>query len=183
MVVPVLNSDLGLAIGSQPRASSILADISQASTKFGGKHMAEGHQLGGLIGGITKHVTLITGTNLFWFLGEVAMDTLGDIGGLLLDVNKDFTVVSIETNIVRDEPNGPAGVTNDLLVVNIGLGGDLSEDHDHVGLGAGLAGNLAVRVLGKAGIENGIRDLVAELVGVALVDGLGGEKEGVGHCL
>ena len=34
------------------------------------------------------------------------------------------------------------GVADDLLVVNVGLGGDLSADHDHTSFGDGLASNL-----------------------------------------
>ena len=57
----------------------------------------------------------------------------------------------------------------------------MAQHHDHVGLGAGLAGDLAVGILGKAGIEDGVGDLVAELVGVALVHGLGREEERLGR--
>ena len=53
------------------------------------------------------------------------------------------------------------------------LGGDLTEDHDHTSLGGSLAGDLGVGVLGEAGVEDGVRDLVTDLVGVALTDGLG----------
>ena len=63
--------------------------------------------------------------------------------------------------IVADPLNG---VTDDSLVVKLGGGGDLTEDHDHSGLGGGLAGNLAPLVLLKAGIEDGIGDLVTDLV-------------------
>ncbi len=34
------------------------------------------------------------------------------------------------------------GVADDLLVVDVGLGGDLAADHDHPGLGDGLTGDL-----------------------------------------
>ena len=35
------------------------------------------------------------------------------------------------------------GVPDHLLVVDLGLGGDLAADHDHAGLGHGLAGDLS----------------------------------------
>ena len=34
------------------------------------------------------------------------------------------------------------GVADDLLVVDVGLGGDLAADHDHPGLGDSLTGDL-----------------------------------------
>ena len=56
------------------------------------------------------------------------------------------------------------GVANDLLVVDLGLGGDLAADHDHAGLGDGLAGDLAVGVLPQVSVEDGVGNLVAHLV-------------------
>jgi hypothetical protein len=41
------------------------------------------------------------------------------------------------------------------------LCGDLAEDHDHTGLGGSLASDLGEGVLPEAGIEDGIRDLIA----------------------
>lgn len=38
---------------------------------------------------------------------------------------------------------------------------------------------LGVGVLSETSVEDGIRDLVTDLVGVALTNGLGGEKEAV----
>ena len=49
--------------------------------------------------------------------------------------------------------------------------------HDHVVLGGSLAGDLGEGIGLEAGVEDGIGDLIRKLVGVALVDGLGGEKE------
>jgi hypothetical protein len=43
----------------------------------------------------------------------------------------------------------------------VGLGGDFTEDHDHTGLGCGLASDLGEGVLLEAGIEDGVRDLIA----------------------
>ena len=113
--------------------------------------------------------------NNFCYFSKVAMDNLSNIRALLFNVNEDLTVVSIKTNIIRNESNGATCVTNNLFIVYVGLGGDLSKDHDHIGLSACLTGNLAVEVLGKSGVEHGIRDLVAELVEVTLVYKFSGE--------
>ncbi|KAB2630327.1 S-adenosylmethionine synthase 2-like [Pyrus ussuriensis x Pyrus communis] len=94
------------------------------------------------------------------------MNALGDIRALLLDVNQDLAVVSISHN---------------LLVVHFGFGCNLSEDHDHVRLGASLAGNFAVGVLFEAGVERCIRNLITEFIGVSLVHGLRSKQEGVFH--
>ena len=65
------------------------------------------------------------------------------------------------------------GVADNLLVIKTGVGGDFTKDHNHAGLGGGLAGDLGERVLGQAGIEDGVGDLIGDLVRVTLTDGLG----------
>ncbi|KAH7865984.1 hypothetical protein Vadar_013906 [Vaccinium darrowii] len=154
IIIVILNCDLGFSIRSQPGASPVLANFGEAGPKFSRKDVAEGHQLGGFIGGIAKHDTLVTSTNLLRALGEVAMDTLCDIRALLLNVNKDLAVISVEANIIRNKSNLATGIAHDLLVVYLGFGRDLAKDHDHVGLGASLTGNFAVWVLFEAGIKD-----------------------------
>ena len=51
-----------------------------------------------------------------------------------------------------------------MLVVHGGGGGDLSEDHDHTSLGAGLASDTGKGVLLDDGIKDGVRDLITDLV-------------------
>ncbi len=101
------------------------------------------------------------------------MKALGDIRGLLLDGDEKVASLVVETLgrvIVADILDG---VADNLLVVDLCLGGDLAEDHDHTGLGGGLTGNLGEGILSQAGIEDGIGDLISDLVGVALTDRLG----------
>lgn len=87
----------------------------------------EGHQVGALVRGIAEHDTLVTSTVVL----EIAVvKTLGDIGRLLLDGDEHVAGVVVKAllrGIVADVLDG---VTDDLLVVNGGLGGDLAEDHD-----------------------------------------------------
>lgn len=84
------------------------------------------------------------------------METLGDVGRLLLNGNKDVAGLVVETLVGAVVTNVLDGLTDDLLVVEAGLGGDLTEDHDHTGLGGSLASNLGEGVLLQAGIEDGI---------------------------
>lgn len=136
----------------------------------------EGEQLGGLVSGIAEHDTLVTGTKLLKSL--VVVQALGDIGRLLLNGDEQVESLVVEALggvIVADILDG---VTDDLLVVDVSAGRDLTEDHDHAGLGGGLASDLGQRVLSQAGIENGIRDLISNLVGVTLANRLGLIKKG-----
>ncbi len=58
----VLNCDLSLAIRPQPANSAILPDLCQLVANLSGQHVCQRHQLGGLICGIAKHVTLVAST-------------------------------------------------------------------------------------------------------------------------
>jgi hypothetical protein len=89
------------------------------------------------------------------------MQTLGDIGGLLLNGNKDVAGLVVEALVGAVVSNVLDGAADDLLVVEICLCGDFAKDHDHAGLGGSLTGNLGKGVLLEAGIEDGVRDLIA----------------------
>ena len=182
-VLLVLDGDLGLSIGSQPPEASVLADIRQFLSELGGHHVGEGHELLGFVTGVTKHDTLITGTDIEVGLSNV--DTSGDIGRLLVDADQNLAGVARETlggdgaKIVFEavESDFTDLFTNDGVVIDLSGGGDFSKDHNHVVLGGGFAGDLGERIGLQAGIEDGIGNLIGELVGVTLVDGFGREKE------
>jgi len=53
-----------------------------------------------------------------------------------------LALVRVQAHVRRGKADLLAGSADDGLVVDLGLGGDFAEHHDHVGLGAGLAGNL-----------------------------------------
>lgn len=170
VVMLVLDGDLGLGIGSQPWDATVATGSAHLSVKLVCQLKGQWEELWGLIGGITEHDTLVTGTELLKSL--VVVQALSDIGGLLLDGDKDVAGLVVEALggvIVTDVLDG---TTDDLLVVELGLGGDLAENHDHTSLGCGLASNLGERVLSQAGIEDGIGDLISDLVWVTLTDRL-----------
>jgi len=158
----VLNGDLGLGVGAEPAELSAAPELGHLHVELVGEHEGEGHELGGLVGGIAEHDTLISGSGVLDLALNV--DSLGDIGGLLLDGDEDVAGVVVESLLGVVVSDVVDGITDDPLVVELGLGGDLSEDHDHSGLGGGLAGDLGELVLLEAGIKDGIRDLIADLV-------------------
>jgi hypothetical protein len=176
VVVCVLDGDLGLGVGPEPRKGAVVAGIGHGLVKLVGKLDGERQVLGGLVGGVSEHDTLVTGTKLLESL--LIVKTLSNIGALLLNGNEDVASLVVEALLGRVVANVLDGVTDDLLVVDLGLGGDLAEDHDHAGLGGSLASDLGERVLLEAGIEDGVGDLVSDLVGVTLANGLGGETAG-----
>jgi len=175
VVVLVLDGDLGLGVGSEPGERTVAASSGHGSVELMGEEESEGEELRGLVSGIAEHDTLVTGTKLLKSL--LVVETLGDIRGLLLNGDEQvagLVVKALGGVIVTDVLDG---VTDNLLVVELGLGGDLTEDHDHTGLGGSLASNLGEGVLPEAGIEDSVGNLISDLVGVALTDGLRSEEE------
>ena len=85
---------------------------------------------------------LVTGADLLERLGAQAVHALPDVRGLLLEVDEHLALVGVEADVVRREADLARRLAHDGLVVDLGLGGDLAKDHDHVGLGGGLAGDL-----------------------------------------
>lgn len=171
VVVLVLDGNLSLGVGAEPWEGAVTAGLGHGSVQLVGELKGKGEELGGLVGGITEHDTLVTGTE--GLKAVVKVETLGDIGGLLLDGDekvKGLVVKALGRVVVT---NVLDGLTDNLLVVDLGLGGNLTEDHDHTSLGGSLASNLGHGVLGQAGVEDGIGNLIGNLVGVTLTYGLG----------
>ena len=140
-VLLVLDGDLGLGVGSQPTHGSIPTSISHGSVELVGKHDGLGHQLGSLVGGVSEHDTLVTSTVV---LQVTVVETLSDIRGLLLNGDQNVTGLVVETHFTGVVSNLGNGLTDNLLVVNLGLGGDFTKDHDHTGLGSGLTSHPVV---------------------------------------
>ena len=78
--------------------------------------------------------------------------------------NQDVTGLVIETLLGIIITDLLDGVTDNLLIIEVSLGGNFTKDHDHTSLGGSLTSDLGKGILGQAGIENSVRDLIANLV-------------------
>lgn len=176
IVMLVLDSDLGLGVRPEPWELSALASLLHGGVQLVCQQNSQWEQLRRLIGSIAKHDALVSGTELLEDL--LIVETLCDIGALLFNGDEDVASLVVESLGGVIVANVLDGLANDLLVIETCLCGDFSKDHDHTRLGGSLAGDLGRWVLSQAGIEDGIRDLIRDLVGVATTDGLGGEEKG-----
>jgi hypothetical protein len=149
-VLLILDRDLGLRVGAEPRERARAARGSQRSIEFMRKHDSERHILGRLVRSIAKHDALIAGTVV---LERAVVEPLCDIGGLLLDRDEDVARLVVEALGRVVVPDVLDRVADHLLVVELRFGADLAEDHDHARLRGRLAGDLRRGVLLEAGIE------------------------------
>lgn len=109
---------------------------------------------------------MVTSTELLQSL--IVVQTLSNVGRLLLNGNEDIAGLVVEALLGVVVTNVLDGISDDLLVVEVGLGGDLTEDHDHTGLGGSLTGYLGEGVLFEASIEDSIGYLIAAYNGLAV---------------
>jgi len=115
VIVLVLDGDLSLGIRSQPWQASVSAGSRHSSIELVCQLKSQGEQLRGLIGGISEHDTLITSTQLFKCL--LIMQTLSNIGGLLLDGDQHVASLVVETLCGIIVTNVLDCISNDFLIV------------------------------------------------------------------
>lgn len=175
IVVLVLDSDLGLGVGSEPWEAAVVAGISHSLVELVREDDGQWKELRGLVSGITEHDTLVASTEILEAL--LVVETLSNVGALLFNGNENVASLVVKALGGIIVSNVLDGVTDDLLVVQASLGGDFAKDHDHTGLGGRLAGDLGGRVVLQAGIEDGIGNLIGNLVRVTLADRFGGKEE------
>lgn len=154
VVVLVLNGDLGLGVGSEPWKRTVAAGSRHNGVQLVGENDSQGEELRSLVGGISKHDTLVTSAKLLECLVEV--ETLGNVLRLLLNGDQDVTSLVVETFVGIIVSDFLDSATDDLLVVKLGAGGDFTKDHDHTSLGGSLTTDFGERVLSQASIKNGV---------------------------
>ena len=166
LAVHVLDSDLALAVRTQIVQLAALADFGQLLGQLVGQADGHGHQLGGLVAGITEHHALVAGA------ADLIVGAEGDVGALAVDVGDDGAGVGVESELCAGIADVSHDLADGLLEIDVAVGGDLAHDVDEAGGCAGLAGHTGVGVVGQDLVEDGVGDLVADLVGMALGDGL-----------
>jgi hypothetical protein len=198
LVVHVFDGDLALRVWAQPLGQlARLADAGQLTAKAVGKHDRRRHELRRVVTGEAKHDALVTRTLflMFFAFSTRGVHALGDVGALDGKVVVDEDFVGVEHVVIIGVTNAAHSVTDDFADVDDfidGLGGavlfilklrdgDLTTDDDDIALGKGLAGDAALRIDRKAGVEDGVRNGVANFVRMAFADGLGREDVATGH--
>ena len=174
-VVAIFHRDLRFGVGSEPcRTFAALSDFRQFTAEAMREHDGRGHQLGRFIAGVAEHEPLVAGTLLgsFLALGFARVHALGDVGRLLRDDRVHEHFVGMEHVVVVHVPDFADGVAGDFGEIEFRARGDFAADDDDVGFGVALAGDTAEFVLREAGIQDGVRNGVANLVRMAFADGL-----------
>jgi len=177
LVVFVDNAHLCLAIRKQVIQGPVVAHFGKAARQPVGEADRQRHQLRCLVAGVAEHDSLVACSHQIKRIACVVVgfvDSLGDVGGLLVESHQHRAAVGIEST-------GPGAAVTDLLdhianqvdEIHLCFGCHLTGDHAETGVHDGLAGHAAGGILGQQSIENGVADLIADFVGMPFRNGLG----------
>ena len=160
--------DLGLSVGA--KQVRLVDALGQAAAQGAAEGCGQGHQFRGLGAGAAEHHALIARA------ADLVVGSQRNIGGLGVDAALNFHRVGVEAVARIHIADLPDGLPGNGSVVNGSFRGDLAADDAEICGDHGLAGHAGVRILGKAGVQNGVGDGVRHLVGVAVGNTFGGKK-------
>ena len=115
--------------------------------------------------GVAEHHALVAGALLL--VESLAFrHALADVLALLAEGHEDAAGVGVETHRGIGVPDVVNHAAGDGFVVELRRGRDLAGERDKTGFRQGLAGDAAGGVPLEDRVQDGVRDLVAHLVGV-----------------
>ena len=188
VVAVVLDGDLGLAVGTQVGQRAVLADLGQPLGEPVRERDRQRHQLGGVVAGVAEHQALVAGALPVDRVDGAGaalvagVDALGDVGGLAADRDLHAAGGAVEALLRGVVADLEDPVADDLRDVDVAGGGDLAGDDHQAGGEQRLDGDPAVRVLLEQRVEDGVADLVGDLVRVTLGHRLRGEQTSSHSC-
>jgi hypothetical protein len=165
-----LDCDLALAVGTEVRQTVTFANLGKLLRKLMSQADRKRHELRSLIAGKAKHETLIARALLFVFVRR-GIDSESDVRTLLTDTHDDCTCLVIESIHTIVIPNLSDGTAGDAGDVDVPTRAHFAGNDDETGCGKALAGDVRVGILAKGIVEDGVTDLIAELIGMTFCDG------------
>ena len=173
LAVFIAAGDLGLRVRAQPRQQVVLADFGLALDELVRVADRRRHQARRLVAGITEHEALVAGA---LFFGVAAVDAHRDVGRLLADDVQHAAGAAVEADVRRGVADVGDDAADEVFEVHPGFRRDFTGHDRHAGLDQCFAGDARLLVLRQHGVEDGVGDLVGDLVRVSLGDGFAGEQ-------
>ena len=138
------------------------------------------HETFGLGAGVAEHQALVAGA-LLEVQAAAFIDALRDVRRLLVVGHEHGATAVVDAVVGVVVADLLDGLTGNGLEIHHRLGGDLTGHHHQAGVAQRLGGDARELVLRENRVEDGIRNLVRDLVRMTLGNRLGGEKKTVGH--
>jgi hypothetical protein len=139
--------------------------------------MGSGISSFGLAAGEAEHHALVAGA-LFLVLACALVDADGDVLALLIEADEHRAAAAVKALGGIVVPDLDDGIADDLRDIDVAGAGDLAGHEDEPGRDHRLAGYAGVGIDGDHGVEDGVGDLVRDLIRMAHGDGLGRELVG-----
>ena len=133
------------------------------------------HQFRRFITGVTKHQTLIAST-LIEIDTTAFIDTLSDIGRLLVIADQHGTTTMVNTVIVIVVTDTLDGIACYGNVIDIGCRGNFTGQNNQPGITKGFSCHTCRRILFQNGIQNGIGNLVGNFIGMSFRNRFGSKE-------
>ena len=173
LAVSVLDGDLRLAVRENAVYQMALAALVQLPADSVRVFQRQRDLLPALVAGVAVHRALIASTHaavpavVTVAALQGAVHASGDVRALLSDVELDDIALGVEADVRQY----PAHHSRNVYLL---FRGDLASDNDDLANCHDLAGHTGALVLAEVCIQNSVRDLVTQLVGMSFADSLGG---------
>jgi hypothetical protein len=175
LAVHIAERDLGLGVRAQPGQAAVLAQHGLALHQPVRQVDGHGHQGRGFVAGIAEHQALVAGALVQVVVGG-PVHALGDVRALLAVADMHRAAVGVEAQVGVGIADGTDGFPRHPGVVDLGVGGDLARQHHQAGAHQGFGGDAGGGVLDQDGVQDGIGNLVGDLVRMAFGNGFRGEE-------
>ena len=174
LAVHIAHRDLALGVRAQEGQAAIFAQLGLALHQAVCVVDGRGHQLGCLVAGVAKHQALVARADVEVVVGRV-VHALGDVVALFVVGHQHGAALVVDAVVGVVVADAFDGVACDLDVVHVRVGGDFTGQHDQTGVGQGFGRHAGAGVLLENCVQNRVRNLVGDLVGVAFRHGFRGK--------
>ena len=180
--VHIFHRDLRFAVRAEVGEFPALADLGQPAGELVRQRDGQRHQLRRLIAGKAEHHALVARAGAVVLLLRAVLRFEGRVNAernirrLHVDGRDHAAGAAVEAiggivvaNVVDNLPHNGGNI-------HITFRGDLSHDMHQAGGGRHLARHMRLGIFFQNRVEDGVGDLIADLVGMAFRDGLRGEQ-------
>ena len=160
----ILDSHLALGVGTKvAHQLALAADLRQFVHDEVRQVKRQRHVRLGLVAGIAEHHALVART---LFLGICALHATVDVAALLVQRTEHATGRAVKHQLAAVIANLVDDIASRLHQVDVCLTFHLAGDNHLAGSDKRLAGNLRLRVVGEELVQDGVTNLVGNLVGM-----------------
>ena len=177
-VILIGNSDLRLTVRAQPRGGGL--QFVQPSADAMCQHHGQGQVFFRFVGGIAHHNTLIACAECFACTEFGFPYGGGDVRRLFVETDLQFQqVMGIFAEIAHGVADAVDYIRHDPSAVYFRLGSNLAANDDLVRRSEDFHGDAGIGILPEMRVQNGVRHLIAELVGMTGADRFRRNQSGV----